>query len=76
MLLGVAMLAGCAGPGPAPDRPGLGVLRVSDPAAPLAYFEGARARRLADEICGPRGVRSSIDDRFEDGSWIFVRGCA
>jgi len=80
MALGAAVLSGCAAPAPG-LAPGAGAsasraLRVTDEAAPLAYFEGARAKRIANALCGPRGVRSSIDDRYENGAWVFVRGFA
>jgi hypothetical protein len=74
--LGAAVLAGCAAPPVAPGAAARSPLRVTDEAAPLAYWEGARAKRIANELCGPRGVRSSIDDRYENGAWVFVEGCA
>lgn len=43
---------------------------------PFAFHEGAAARREADARCGARGVRSSIYDRYENGAWVFVEGCA
>lgn len=43
---------------------------------PYAFHEGAAARREADARCGARGVRSSIYDRYENGAWVFVEGCA
>jgi hypothetical protein len=78
MALGAAVLSGCAAPavGPVPSVPAGPVLRVSDAAAPLSYSDGARAKRLANGICGPRGVRSSTGDRFDNGTWVFVEGCA
>ena len=77
MALGAAVLSGCAAPAAVPPSGGSGpAVRVTDAAAPLAYYEGARARQLADAQCGPRGVRSSINDRYENGVWVFVEGCA
>ena len=38
-------------------------------------WDGAAARRDADALCGGR-VRSSIYDRYEAGTWVFVEGCA
>lgn len=38
-------------------------------------FDGAPARKDADALCGGK-VRSSIYDRYEAGTWVFVEGCA
>jgi hypothetical protein len=76
MALGAAVLTGCAAPAAvAPSGGGL-PLRISDPVVPLSFFDGARAKELANAQCGPRGVRSSINDRYENGTWVFVEGCA
>jgi hypothetical protein len=75
LAFGAAVLAGCSSPA-AVMPTGNGALRVTDAAAPLGFYEGARAKALADAQCGPRGVRSSIYDRYEDGAWVFVEGCA
>ena len=54
-----------------------GGVRVSRTAAPAyAKWDGAPARRDADALCGGRGVQSSIYDRYEAGTWVFVEGCA
>lgn len=53
---------------------GIAVSRTAPPA--YAMWDGAAARRDADALCGPRGVRSSIRDRYQAGAWIFVGGCA
>lgn len=51
-------------------------VRVTRTAAPAyAMWDGASARRDADALCGGR-VRSSIYDRYEAGTWVFVEGCA
>jgi succinate dehydrogenase/fumarate reductase flavoprotein subunit len=73
--MAAAVVSGCAAPGPG-VRSTSEPLRVTGEAGPLAYHQGAEARRLADAQCGPRGVRSSINDRYEGGAWIFVEGCA
>ena len=36
--------------------------------------DGAQARRDADALCGGR-VTSTIYDRYEAGTWVFVGGC-
>jgi hypothetical protein len=76
MALGAAVLTGCAAPAAVAPSGGGQALRISDPAAPLSFYDGARAKDLANAQCGPRGVRSSIDDRYENGTWVFVEGCA
>ena len=42
---------------------------------PYAMYDGAHARKDADALCGGK-VRSSIYDRYESGTWVFVEGCA
>ena len=84
-------LAACAGPAVQSRVPDAPIVRGEyrlDPSAdgsvrvtrtvgsPLGYSEGLPARRAADALCGPRGVSSSIRDRFESGAWIFPEGCA
>jgi hypothetical protein len=76
MALGAAVLTGCAAPAAIPSGGGGQALRVTDPAAPLAFYDGVRAKQIANAQCGPRGVRSSINDRYESGTWVFVEGCA
>jgi hypothetical protein len=76
MALGAAVLSGCAAPASVRPSPEGRALRVTDAAVPLTYSDGARAKRMANEICGPRGVKSSINDRYESGAWVFVEGCA
>jgi hypothetical protein len=53
---------------------GVAVTRTMPPA--YAMWDGATARRDADALCGGKGVRSSIYDRYQAGTWIFVGGCA
>lgn len=75
--LGAAVLSGCAAaPTTAPPPGGARALRVMDEVRPLGYSEGTRAKRIANDICGPKGVKSSINDRYEGGYWIFAEGCA
>lgn len=79
-------LAACVAVAPAPVAPRADVgaslvqagraVRVTRTAAPAyAMWDGAGARRDADALCGGR-VRSSIYDRYEAGTWVFVEGCA
>jgi hypothetical protein len=58
----------------APPEP----LRVTNGDAPFAYDQGATARDVAEATCTRRGQRlqSSIYDRYEAGTWVFVEGCA
>jgi hypothetical protein len=76
MALGAAVLTGCAAPAAVAPSGGGSPLRISDPVVPLSFYDGARAKELANAQCGPRGVRSSINDRYENGTWVFVEGCA
>jgi hypothetical protein len=77
LAVGAVVMSGCASPAIGPSATaGAEPLRVNDAASPLAYYEGARAQRIADAQCGPRGVRSTINDRYENGTWVFVGGCA
>jgi hypothetical protein len=71
-------VAACGAPdSPAPEAPGA-PLSVTSATAPYTYSDGARARRDADARCGAGGVRTSINDRYEDATatWVFVGGCA
>lgn len=79
-------LAACVAASPAPVVPRADVgaslsqagksVRIARTAAPAyAMWDGAAARRDADALCGGK-VRSSIYDRYEGGTWIFVEGCA
>lgn len=53
-------------------------VRVTNAGQPFQMSDGALARKAADAECGPRGVRTSIYDRFDraTGEWIYPRGCA
>lgn len=79
-------LAACVVASPAPVAPRADVgasltqsgraVRVTRSVAPAyAMWDGAHARRDADALCGGK-VRSSIYDRYEAGTWVFVEGCA
>ena len=76
MALGAAVLAGCAGTPDYVPPGGRGALRVMDETNPPGYSDGTRAKRIANDICGPKGVKSSTEDRYESGYWIFAEGCA
>ena len=84
-----APLAACVATAPAPLAPARpdvaaeaqpvagGGIRISRPdGTGYAMWDGAPARRDADALCGGKGVRASIYDRFEAGTWVFVGGCA
>jgi hypothetical protein len=53
-------------------------LRVSNNGQPFQMWDGAAARKAADAACGPRGVRSTIYDRYDRGTgeWVYPGGCA
>lgn len=53
-------------------------LRVTNAGQPFQMWEGAAARKAADAVCGPRGVKTSIYDRFDraTGAWVYPGGCA
>jgi hypothetical protein len=53
-------------------------LRVTNGGQPFQMWDGAAARKAADAQCGPRGVRSSIYDRYDrsTGAWVYPEGCA
>ncbi len=79
MAMGAAVLSGCGAPGTAAigqSAETVREVRISGGATPLGFDEGARAKQLASDVCGPQGVRSSVNDRFEAGTWVFVKGCA
>lgn len=63
-------LAACAAPG------GGAVQGDSVRVAGLGFAEGAAARRRADAQCGARGVRTSVYDRYDAGTWVYPEGCA
>lgn len=75
----VLALAGCTATGTAPvPGPGRGSLEVRSQSVPFTFADGAMAKRQADAECGPRGVRTSIYDRFvpATAAWVFAEGCA
>jgi hypothetical protein len=53
-------------------------VRVTNAGQPFQMWDGAAARQVADAQCGPRGVRSSIYDRYDrsTGEWVYPGGCA
>jgi hypothetical protein len=53
-------------------------VRVSNAGQPFQMWDGAAARKAADAQCGPKGVRTSIYDRFDrdSGAWVYPGGCA
>jgi hypothetical protein len=77
LALSVMAQAACvatAPTGPAAREP----VRVGGDGQPYQMWDGAAARKAADAQCGPRGVRSSIYDRFDraTGEWVYPEGCA
>ncbi|PZQ99257.1 MAG: hypothetical protein DI533_00705 [Cereibacter sphaeroides] len=75
MAIGAAVLSGCS-PATVSHAPGAREVRVTGEAGSLGFDQGAQAKKIANAQCGPRGVRSSINDRYEAGTWVFVEGCA
>jgi hypothetical protein len=72
-------LAACASPSPRATGPVVvGPLRVTDNGLPFAMDQGAQAKRVAMDSCAAAGqvLRPSIYDRFDNGAWVFVEGCA
>jgi hypothetical protein len=53
-------------------------VHVSNGGQPFQMWDGAAARKAADAKCGPRGVRSTIYDRYDrsTGEWVYPGGCA
>lgn len=71
--------SGCVQPAPSGDGPVVAVpLRVTNSGAAFQMWEGAAARKQGEAVCGAEGrvLRTSIYDRFEAGTWVFVEGCA
>ena len=52
-----------------------GALRVERQGRPFGNWEGAEARRAADQFCVGR-ANASIKDRFQGTEWLIVGGCA
>ena len=84
-LIGTLVLTGCVAVVPvAVPAPGDAAyvitregtaLSVRRTAAAFTYSDGAEARRAADRYCGGK-VNSSPADNYQDGAWIYPRGCA
>ena len=55
-----------------------GTVRVTNAGQPWQMWDGAAARKAADAKCGPRGVRSTIYDRYDrsTGEWVYPGGCS
>lgn len=53
-------------------------LRVTNADQPFLMSDGALARKMADAQCGPKGVQTTIYDRFDaaTGEWVYPGGCA
>ena len=72
-------LAACASPAPQATGPVMAApLRVTNNGVPFSMDQGARAKRVAMDTCAAAGrsLRPSIYDRFDNGEWVFVEGCA
>jgi hypothetical protein len=69
--------AACVATAPAVS-PSQEPVRVTNNGQPFQMWDGAAARKVADAQCGPRGVRSSIYDRYDraTGAWVYPGGCA
>jgi hypothetical protein len=79
IMLALSVLAQAACGTTAPSLPAArDPVRVSNGGQPFQMWEGAAARKVADAQCGPRGVRSSIYDRYDRaaGEWVYPGGCA
>lgn len=74
----VLACAACVAPSAGGKAQGTEPVRVIKGDQPYQMWEGAAARKTADAQCGPRGVSSSIYDRFDraTGEWVFPGGCA
>ena len=73
--LAAIALASCAAPAPLAGRE---ALRVASPGQAFGFDEGAAARKQGEAVCAGqgRGLRTSIYDRYEGGTWVFPEGCA
>ena len=72
-----APLAACVAAGSANAPASKWPMRVMrEHGMPYAFDVGAAARKQADALCGAGGVRASIYDRYDQGAWVFVEGCA
>lgn len=52
-----------------------GALTIAREGQAFANWEGAEARRAADQFCQGR-VNSGMRDRYQGDAWVFVGGCA
>jgi hypothetical protein len=70
--------AACVQTAPGAGMAVSGPVRVTNAGQPFQMWDGAAARKAADAQCGPRGVRSSIYDRYDraTGEWVYPGGCA
>ena len=77
LALSVFAQAACVATVPSAPPPREAV-RVTNVGQPYQMWDGAAARKAADAKCGPRGVRSSIYDRYDrpTGAWVYPGGCA
>jgi hypothetical protein len=68
----------CVATAPTGAAPSRDPVRVANGGQPFQMWEGAAARKAADAECGPRGVRSSIYDRYDrsTGEWVYPGGYA
>ena len=72
LTLALTLASACVQAAPKPAAP----VRVTNGGQPFGMSDGAAARKAADAECGPRGVRTSIYDRFDAGAWVYPGGCA
>ncbi|MFT7060062.1 MAG: hypothetical protein ACJASV_002579 [Pseudorhodobacter sp.] len=52
-----------------------GAVQVRRTGKPFANWEGAEARRAADQFCNRR-ANATIRDRFQVDAWLIMGGCA
>jgi hypothetical protein len=78
LALSLTLAQGACGTTAPAVAPAGDAVRVSNGGQPFRMWEGAAARKAADAGCGPRGVRSSIYDRYDPatGEWVYPEGCA
>jgi uncharacterized protein YjbJ (UPF0337 family) len=72
-------LAACGAPSVQAVPGGAVPVRVTSATGqPYTYADGAQAKAQADAQCGTGGVRTTIQDRFDDATatWVFPGGCA
>ena len=80
IVFAASAMAGCSvQPGntvTAPAAGGTPVTVTSATGMPYTFADGAQAKKQADALCGTGGVRTSIYDRFNAGTWVYPEGCA